>query len=284
MKAVYLEWETKFPISGRALRAVGPLVMVRQLPILRLSIHMRNWLSCKAQAYSQSWTQKNLHPSDVRRLCLSLWLSDLAHANSLINLWSSASMQVLDEREWKKGWSLDQQQHEDSQDDSLPNLTTASKCLTEQLKFVSVPPILLASSLVWKEPPADWSDIIKRPLFSNVGCIQNCLWQSCLHPHNYLILLECGKLAWGTRLGVHGKSASFSIDPEYLYTWSCKDGTKVHWRRACSFWLELRSDLTDELRAEMTGVYLGDSQWTAPKLNGFVILFLTASLSLFLRW
>ena len=122
---MYLEWETKFPISGRASRAVGPLVMVRQLPSLRLRRQMRNWLSCKARVYSKSWTQKNLDPSGVRRLCLSFWLSDLACANSLINLWSSASMQALDEREWKKGWSLDQQQHEDSQDDSLPTLTTA---------------------------------------------------------------------------------------------------------------------------------------------------------------
>ena len=189
---MYLEWETKFPISGRASRAVGPLVMVRQLPSLRLRRQMRNWLSCMARVYSKSWTQKNLDPSGVRRLCLSFWLSDLARANSLINLWSSASMQALDEREWKKGWSLDQQQHEDSQDDSLPTLTTASGCLTEQLSMVSVSPILLASSLVWKEPPADWSDIINRPLFSNAGCIQNCLWQSCLHPHNSFEMWKIG--------------------------------------------------------------------------------------------
>lgn len=162
---MYLEWETKFPISGRASRAAGPLVMVRQLPSLRLRRQMRSWLSCKAWVYSQSRTQKNLDPSGVCRLCLSLWLSDLARANSLINLWSSASMQALDEREWKKGWSLDQQQHEDSRDDSLPTLATASECLPEQLNLVSVPPILLASSLVWKQPPADWSDIINRPLF-----------------------------------------------------------------------------------------------------------------------
>lgn len=68
---------------------------------------MRNWLSCRALVYPQSWTQESSDVSDVCRLCLSLCLSHLDHAHNLINPWSSASMQKQDER--VEGWVLDRQ-------------------------------------------------------------------------------------------------------------------------------------------------------------------------------
>jgi hypothetical protein len=86
----------------------------------------------------------------------------------------------------------------------LPSaLTIATQCLTEQPALVwhlwsllSVCPHSYCPALgAWKVPLAHWSDVIKRPLLSNAECFWNCLWQWGLHPHNYLILLECGELA-----------------------------------------------------------------------------------------
>lgn len=89
---------------------------------------------------------------------------------------------------------------------------------------------------------------------------------------NYLILLVCRELAGGTGWGP--QQASFLLScTGHLPTWSCKKEPKVQWRRACSFWSEPKSDLTDVLSAVISSVYLGNNQWTATKLNGSVIPF-----------
>lgn len=67
-----------------------------------------------------------------------------------------------------------------------------------------------------------------------------------------------------------------------LPTRSRTKGPKVLWRKADSFQLEPEPGPTDVLSAEITCVDLGDNRWTAPKLNGFAILSLAASLCLFL--
>ena len=64
-------------------------------------------------------------------------------------------------------------------------------------------------------------------------------------------------------------------------TWSCKNGTQVPCRRACSFWWELTSDLTAVLSAEITWETINGQLPNCMGLWSFFSPFLSLSLSFY---
>lgn len=120
------------------------------------------------------------------KLWLSLCLPSLAHANSLINPQSSASMQNPDERRWKGSEIKDNPginrnlrisrlslfrpaQSPASAQRESPVLRGACDCHHQCLHFhcPAVPS--------WKEPLVHWSAAVRKPLLPNAECTRNGL-------------------------------------------------------------------------------------------------------------